>query len=273
MAIVTLNGGSIRADDDFLECLVALKLDTVPGVFGYEGPGFQRTHANRDNLHIVEGVPGRQCDLFLKRHRGFEVKEALKLLMARAPLATAGRREWENIFRMEAIGIPTMRPVAFGEKKRWGLEKRSFLITERIPGGVPMDDYVREHYSGVLEAARLREKRSLLWDAGSLARRLHGAGYTHMDLYLNHIFVRETPSGDKALHLIDLQRVARRWAFRRRWIVKDLAALLYSMRDLPLTRTDGARVLAAYFDGSLRHANRRLLSAALQRCRRMAARR
>jgi heptose I phosphotransferase len=105
-----------------------------------------------------------------------------------------------------------------------------------------------------------------------MVRRLHGAGFTHLDLYLNHIFVRETPEGDKVLHLIDLQRVARRWFLPRRWIVKDLAALLYSTRDVPLSRTDIARIFTAYFDGALAFRDRCLMKSALARCRRMMSR-
>lgn len=272
MALVRLNSGSITADEEFLEALVALKLDTMGNVTAYGGPGRWRTHANRENFHIVETVGSRTYDFHFKRHRGFELKEAVKFLMTRSPLETAGRREWENIFRLQGLNIPSMRPVAFGEKKLLFLERRSFIITQAIPNAAPMDDYVREHYAGALEAEAEREKRALLWEVGDLVRRLHNAGLTHMDLYLNHFFVRETPEGDKVLHLIDLQRVAKRWAFKRRWLVKDLAALVYSTRNLPLSRNDIARIFSAYFDGVLTPANRGLLRAALKRARRMMSR-
>jgi hypothetical protein len=272
MTFKALDGGCVRADEEFISALASLGLDTVAGAFAYSGEGFLRTHANRDNFHVVATLDGRVYDLFMKRHRAFEIREALKLLMARSPLRSAGRREWENILRMGPLGIPTMRPVAVGEKKWLFIERRSFLITERIPDAVPMDDFLRERCGGAASLGALRAKRALLWDVGSLVRRLHGAGLTHMDLYLNHVFVRETPSGDRVLHLIDLQRVAKRWLFRRRWIVKDLAALLYSTRALPLSRTDVARMMAAYFDGRLDAAGRRLLQRAMARAEEMAAR-
>jgi len=259
------------AEEEFLPAIVALRLDTVKGVFSYAGRGYLRTHANRDNYHIVEEVGGRTFDLYLKRHRGFQLKEALKLLAAESPFLTAGRREWDSIATVAALGIPTMRRVAYGEAKLAFFELRSFVMTERIPAATPADRYIQEHFSGRMTAAAGREKRALLWDIGGLVRRLHGAGLTHMDLYLNHIFVRQTPSGETLLHLIDLQRVARRRFWRRRWIVKDLAALIYSARDLPLSRTDMARVFMAYFDGHILPKDRVLLRAALRRERRMAA--
>ncbi len=269
--IVTLDDGFVHADADFLRPLAALGLDTLDGVFSYSGEGYQRTHANRDNFHIVLSVEEGEYDFFLKRHRGFELKEALKFLMTRSPFRTAGAREWDNVLRLSAMGIRTARPVAFGQKRLLFFELRSFVITERIGGGVPFDDYVKEHLTVGLPAERLREKRALLWDLGDLVRRLHRAGYTHMDLYLNHFFVSDTPEGDKMLYLIDLQRLAKRWVFRKRWVVKDLAAILYSARTLPLTRTDLARVLVAYFDGAISQADRRLVQAAISRARRLAA--
>lgn len=272
MDIVELNDGAVSAEKEFIEPLVALRLDTLRGVFAYSGEGYLRTHANRDNFHIVSEDGAPHIDFFLKRHRGFEIREALKLLMSRAPFKTAGRREWDNLQRLRALGIKIPRPVAVGEKRFLGFERLSFIITERIPGGAPLDEHIRERWSGELDAGALLEKRALLWDLGEAVRRIHNAGLTHMDLYLSHFFVSETSEGDKELYLIDLQRMAKRWLFQRRWIVKDLAALLYSGRDLPLTRTDFARFFTAYFDGRASRAGRRLVSAAIGRAARMARR-
>ena len=58
--------------------------------------------------------------------------------------------------------------------------------------------------------------------------RLHTGGYVHRDLYLSHIFFDPDAPLDDALCLIDLQRMIRPAVNRRRWIVKDLAALNYS---------------------------------------------
>ena len=269
MGFVTLNGGHIKADESFVEALVALKFDTMPGVFSYAGEGYLRTHAKHDNFHIVKTIGSRAYDLFLKRHEGLEVKESLKFLMARDPFASPGRREWDNIQRLESLGIATMPPVAYGEDRGVPLLRRSFLVTRRIPSAVPMDDYMKEHFAVCTSGAALREKRALLWDLGGLVRKLHSAGLTHMDLYLNHVFVKGAPGKDKVLHLIDLQRVARRWIFKRRWIVKDLAAVIYSARHVPLSTTDLARVFTAYFDGAGALKDRSLIRAAIRRAARM----
>ncbi len=264
----------MTAAGEFAEPLAALGLDTLEGVFDYSGAGYLRTHANRDNFHIVFEKAGRHVDLYLKRHRGFELKEALKLLMAREPMTSAGRREWENLLRLQRLGIQAPRRVAFGEKRLLGFERRSFVITEAIASAVPLDEYLGSLQGDQAQrGAALLVKRALLWDLGEIVRRLHGAGLTHMDLYLSHFLVREKADGDMEIFLIDLQRMARRWLFKRRWIIKDLAALLYSARDVGLSKTDFGRFFSAYFDGTPSRAQKRLLRAALGRASRMARRR
>jgi membrane-associated phospholipid phosphatase len=71
---------------------------------------------------------------------------------------------------------------------------------------------------------------------------MHGAGFTHRDLYLCHLFLRP----DGGLTLIDLQRVTRGGPGHRRRAVKDLAALNYSAPSPAVTRADRMRFLLAY---------------------------
>jgi heptose I phosphotransferase len=78
---------------------------------------------------------------------------------------------------------------------------------------------------------RLRDRRfrrRLLGEVADVVARLHGAGFYHRDLYLSHFFLDDGADGDVGLTLIDLQRMIAPRMRRRRWIVKDLAALDYS---------------------------------------------
>ncbi len=122
----------------------------------------------------------------------------------------------------------------------------------------------------------LRAKRRLLAEIARTARKFHQAGFYHRDFYLCHFFVREivpepdvigSPQGadEKAapdtpqrlargtlpqwnIHLIDLQRVGYPGPgrVRRRWIIKDLAALNYSAPAGIITRTDKMRFMHIY---------------------------
>jgi hypothetical protein len=71
----------------------------------------------------------------------------------------------------------------------------------------------------------------------------------HQDFYLGHFFIpAEQPlEGEPRLFLVDLQRLERRRAVPRRYVVKDLAQLLYSADQFPqLSRTDKLRFLRFY---------------------------
>jgi hypothetical protein len=112
-----------------------------------------------------------------------------------------------------------------------------------------------------------------------LARRMHAANLSHRDFYLCHIMVRPVEGDEFVLHLIDLQRLTHhRRGIGRRWIVKDLAALLFSSWPGPatgirlpvFTQTDRVRFARAYFGADrLTAAHKRLLRAVVRKAGRI----
>jgi len=176
-----------------------------------------------------------------------------------------GAREWENNLRLMRYGLPVGAVAAWGENR-----ERSFFAS-RDRGGVPLDDLLggrnpllggrnpRPRESG-------KEGRDLARSVGRLVRAFHGAGFFHRDLYLCHILLEEG-----RLVFIDLQRLEDGYLFKGRGQVKDLAALLYSSSDLPITETDRLRFLAAYLGGGrLRPSARRLIAAVRRKAARIA---
>jgi hypothetical protein len=148
--------------------------------------------------------------------------------------STAGI-EFENARQLARAGIPAAEAVAFGQDTVGPWERRSFVLLREVPG-MSLERWVPDNLSPAgpgVDRARRRERIDQL---ARLVAGFHRAGFVHRDLYLSHIFVRaataevsenEGPSRDE-FRLIDLQRVFRpRWR-RRRWVVKDLAALNYS---------------------------------------------
>lgn len=168
------------------------------------------------------------------------------------------RNEWENIVLLKQLGFNTMTPVAFGEKRRWGLPWCSLTMTEEIYDAVPLEAYLPEHFRPPLDAGRLLRKRALVAALALLSRELHGKGFNHQDFYLGHLFLR--PS-EGSLFIVDLQRMHRRGALRRRDRVKDLAQLFYSARcSRVVTTTDCFRFVHRYLGrDALTASDRRLL--------------
>lgn len=127
-------------------------------------------------------------------------------------------REFRNIQRYAALGIPALQAAFFAERKLPG-ERRAVLLTRALDGWQDLDAWLPGW--AALEEAR---RAAILKACGELARRLHQAGQMHGCFYPKHIFLRETAEGFEA-QLIDLEKT-RPLLFGERDRVKDLEPLL-----------------------------------------------
>ncbi|MBU1285718.1 MAG: lipopolysaccharide kinase InaA family protein [Gammaproteobacteria bacterium] len=127
-------------------------------------------------------------------------------------------REFRNIQRYAALGIPALQAAFFAERKLPG-EWRAVLLTRALDGWQDLDTWL-QGWSG-LEAA---SRRAILSACGELAQRLHKFGQIHGCFYPKHIFLRETAAGFDA-QLIDLEKT-RPLLFGQRDRIKDLEPLL-----------------------------------------------
>ncbi|MCC7310017.1 MAG: lipopolysaccharide core heptose(I) kinase RfaP [Sulfuritalea sp.] len=187
---------------------------------------------------------------YAKIHRGIGWREILKnLLSGRLPVLGAGN-EWRALERLTALGIDTMRAVAFGERGGNPARRQSFIVTEELAPTVSLEDYCRD-WRAVPPAPTF--KRALIRRVAEMARRMHGGGINHRDFYICH-FLLHLPVDANAprLSLIDLHRAQVREKTPRRWRDKDLAALYFSALDIGLTRRDCLRFLKTYFAAPLR---------------------
>lgn len=148
--------------------------------------------------------------------------------------------EWCWMHRLARDGIPCVKPIAYGQEMHGTRQRRSAVLSEAVPGRS------LEAWADEWQASDRVKLRPVLVHTARLIARFHALGYVHRDLYLAHLFYDPTQPMDRSLHLIDLQRVMQpRWR-RRRWIVKDLAALNYSAPPHLLTQTDRLRWLKQY---------------------------
>ncbi|MBK7643352.1 MAG: hypothetical protein IPJ19_09905 [Planctomycetes bacterium] len=166
--------------------------------------------------------------------------------------------EHANLRDLEADGLPVPHPLGW-DVRRERLARCSVVAMERIEHTQTLRDRLFRAPEG--------ERRDLAERLLTLVVRLHAAGWYHRDLYLQHLVLRE-----EELVLLDVGRARRDRAPRRRWFVKDLAALLHST---PRNVSVRARLefLARYLDarGITRRAERRAwLAAILRRAERTA---
>jgi len=187
---------------------------------------------------------------YAKIHRGVGWGEIFKnLFSGRLPVLGAGN-EWQALRRLMALGVDTMRPVAFGERGANPAARHSFILTEELAPTISLEDFCRD-WRTIPPAPTL--KRALIRRVAEMARRMHRGGVNHRDFYLCHFLLHlpvdvRTPK----LSLIDLHRAQVRQTVPLRWRNKDLAALYFSALDIGLTQRDFLRFLRRYFGRPLR---------------------
>jgi UDP-glucose:(heptosyl)LPS alpha-1,3-glucosyltransferase len=218
------------------------------------------------------GEGRERCYFFLKYHR--ERRSWLRVLAGKFGdrRKSEGMTEWRNLLAFQSAGIPTATPVAAGERRLPDGGRESFVMTARLEGYVPLDQYIAAQFAAPLTPLQLREKRRLIRAVAELARRMHAAQFNHRDFYLCHIFVKPGAVGSPDVKIIDLQRVGYRSFPAQRWRVKDIAQLHYSSLTLPVSPLDRCRFFCTYLAPTVdAHKRRRMLSRVLIKSARIAA--
>lgn len=202
-----------------------------------------RTLADRENCTLDAALSdGRPIRWHVKRH-------------AASPQSDSpAQQEADGIQALQQARIPTISLVGWGRLT----DGRSFLVTEDLADHQPADKLLEQGF----------EFGRILVPLAELAARLHRRGLHHRDLYLCHFFVNPNQPAD--IHLIDAVRVRPlpRWPLRRRWIVKDLAQLWYSLSQSQVSQQQSLALIQEY----ARQAGRRSTQWLLGSIRRKAAR-
>lgn len=224
----------------FLEMLRNSNLADFQALKDFEGGTLLKRNKFRSVMRIE--VDGKI--FYLKRHF-WPWKERIKSFVPWIKKEDA-RNEWKNMILLDSLGFNTMTPVAFGEKKRFGMPYLSLTMTENIYDAESLEVYLPKHFSPPLNKSQIYAKRELIRKIANLARSFHNNGLNHQDFYLGHLFIRPD---DGELFIIDIQRVHHRKNIRRHDMIKDLAQLAFSAEGLGIfTRTDFMRFIHAYLD-------------------------
>lgn len=202
------------------------------------------------NRRTIRFEAGGQA-YFMKIHRGAGWREIFKnLVQGRLPVLGAAD-EWRAIERLEQAGVATMTVAGKGARGRNPARRESLIITEALEGMITLEDLVRT-WGGLRGARQVELKRALLTAVAEAARKCHRSGLNHRDFYICHFMVKDRdwsrwhPGEPLRLHVIDLHRAQVREQVPRRWLVKDLGALLFSSLDCGLTSADLLRFLSVY---------------------------
>lgn len=253
------------------QLLRAHRLDSIEALFDpalgerLDKPGLD---AWRSRVRVSLTDTGSDTTLYLKRFNRPPLSARRMARRAGFAARTLAGLEWACMTRLAADGIPIPTPVALAEEVAGRSEVRSAILMEAVPGR-SLEGWANQWVAegdgrsgisrrmetgpphGLKPAAQgtsaAREMPAALVSmTASLISNFHAHGYVHRDLYLAHLFYDPDAPPERALHMIDLQRVMRPGWRRRRWIVKDLASLNYSTPGTLVPRAERIRWLKRY---------------------------
>ena len=182
---------------------------------------------------------------FIKQHFGVGWREIWKnLLQGRWPVVSA-KNEWRALQLLPQLAVATMPLLGYGSRGWNPATRQSFLLTKELTHVISLEDYCRDWRE---RAPTLHIKRALIKEVARIARALHQNGVNHRDFYLCHFLMKLTPNANDQLKLflIDLHRAQIRNATPQRWMIKDLAGLYFSSKDIGLSSRDLLRFIREY---------------------------
>jgi len=172
------------------------------------------------------GEDSQKKQFFMKRFFHPHFKDMFFTWRSFGKLCSQAQCEWENAKLLLDNGIETYRPVCFGERTKWGIEAKSFIVTEKLPGRA-LTDFVRQNWHNL----QRQEKEKIITGMGNFIRRIHALDISLPDLYVWHIFLKEnTDTKDYDFAVIDLHRMSRN-VTNRNTQIKNLGRLHHSMVD------------------------------------------
>ena len=227
MKIQVIRKGNLFINKDFSEFLDALDLACFDDFMRLEGMVVKSAVRERSTERLDLGG----SSIYVKKHFFPGIREILKnLLRLRFPVGALN--EWRALLAFHAHNIPTMIPICAGRKPFfWRSEKESFLLTGDLGDANRLNDFLQVNAATPCQGKLLEKKRDILKNLADITRRMHSAGINHRDYYLCHILL----DSEERLYVIDLHRVDVSDRIGKRWIVKDLAALLFSSLEVPVT--------------------------------------
>jgi serine/threonine protein kinase len=156
-----------------------------------------------------------------------------------------GRNEGKRSLHLASIGVPTITPIALGERRKRKFLFENYLVTLAISAAIPLDELVESHLPEMPEPGRAQIRQRLALAMAVMTARLHDAGLLHQDFHPGNIMVRFTAENVPELFMIDLDALR-----KTRCVTPKLARQNLALLDhyfwLRSSRTDRYRFLTEY---------------------------
>ena len=202
---------------------------------------------------------------FMKRFYSPHFKDMLFTFRNFGEICSQGGCEWRNANCLLANGIDTYKPVCYGYQMAWKIEKKSFFITEKI-NSEPLSDFVAANWTKTTSD----EKKTIMTSIAKLFQRIHKAKISLPDLYVWHVFISKSGSGEYDLSIIDLHRMKNNAEPRE--YVRNLAAFDFSMSKKYFDDEIRGVFFDTYLEGYSDRAKKSMLSKIKSRVRKLRSR-
>ena len=221
--------------------MMYLRPDLMPlsfdEVMSLKGNVYRELDNRRTQRVVLQGKA-----YFVKKHFGVGWVEIIKnLFQLRLPIISA-KNEWRALQRLDELGVLVPRIAGFGSRGINPATMQSFMMTDELPVHTTLEDICKVWPT---TGVSFLFKTKLIKEVARIARTLHENGINHRDFYICH-FLLSHPMDELKLYLIDLHRAQIRKKIPERWLIKDLAALYFSSKEIGLTKRDLLRFIREY---------------------------
>lgn len=215
-------------------------LRAVPDFLRYAEGSIVGGHPTRDVAYVqFASLRG-----FLKRQYTLPWKDQLASWWAGFGWVSKSLREWRVLQELRAHGIGCPEPIATGESVAG-----AFLLVRALPDAVDLPTFLAQR----LDA---NSRQDLFRRVGQAVAHLHGAGFSHPDLYAKHLFLH---TQDGSVAFIDFQRTRRHRSLPWYARARDLAALDASLSHVLVSSRERLVCLQAYLERTTKATSRVLL--------------
>lgn len=214
--------------------------DILDTAFALEGEVF-RDVPGRRTLRVKLG----DAYYFIKLHYGVGWAELVKnWLQLKRPVVGA-ENEYYACRELATLGISAPLPAAFAQSSGPIAYRRSFVLCDELAGYTSLEDLTD---NWAQSPPSLLERRMLLTAVAQFAKVFHGHGFIHRDFYICHLLANDTARTEGRLELavLDLHRARQFDQIPQRWLLRDLAALIFSCLDLGFSQRDWLRFIRMY---------------------------
>lgn len=234
---------SIFVDADFVQGFKKLGLISIESVFSFNAAkNLTKNNLARFRSRLQFETNSPRTMLFLKRYDRPPALVQLKNWLVHHSRRSCGYVESVSASQLTAAGVCTPKTIAYGVQ--WGalFEKRSFIITEKIPEAEALERKLPDCFNGRATTENLKRRRHFIAQLAGFIKKFHETNYRHRDLYFSHIF----HSDNNKFYLIDLARAFKPLILRRRFQLKDIAQVYYSAPGRYFSNTDRLRFYLGY---------------------------